>query len=55
MCGRFVQRYTWDEIQDSYEDDPARNLQAHYNVAPTDLVEVVRPAAAGGVELVSMR
>ncbi len=57
MCGRFVQRYTWDEVQDLYElpDGPARNLQAHYNVAPTDPVEVVRPAAAGGVELVSMR
>src|SRR3989442_14018908 len=57
MCGLFVQRYTWDEIQDLYElpEGPARNLQAHYNVAPTDPVEVVRPAAAGGVELVSMR
>ena len=57
MCGRFVQRYTWDDIQDLYElpDGPARNLQTHYNVAPTDPVEVVRPAAAGGVELVSMR
>ena len=38
MCGRFVQRYTWDEVQDLYElpDGPARNLQAHYNIAPTD-------------------
>jgi putative SOS response-associated peptidase YedK len=41
MCGRFVQRYTWDSIQDFYElpDGPARNLQAHYNIAPTDAVE----------------
>ncbi len=40
MCGRFVQRYTWDDIQDLYElpDGPARNLQAHYNVAPTDVI-----------------
>jgi putative SOS response-associated peptidase YedK len=39
MCGRFVQRYTWDDIQDLYDlpDGPARNLQAHYNVAPTDV------------------
>jgi hypothetical protein len=31
MCGRFVQRYTWDDIQDLYDlpDGPARNLQAH--------------------------
>src|SRR5258708_33131084 len=49
MCGRFVQRYTWDDIQDLYDlpDGPARNLQAHYNVTPTDPVEVVRPAANG--------
>ncbi len=57
MCGRFVQRYTWDDIQDLYElpAGPARNLQAHYNVAPTDPVEVVRPAANGTAELISMR
>jgi len=57
MCGRFVQRYTWDDIQDLYElpEGPARNLQAHYNVAPTDPVNVVKLAAGGTTELVSMR
>jgi len=57
MCGRFVQRYSWHEVQDLYElpDGPARNLQAHYNVAPTDPVEVVRQAPGGAPELVSMR
>jgi putative SOS response-associated peptidase YedK len=57
MCGRFVQRYTWDDVQGLYElpDGPVRNLQAHYNVAPTDSVSVVRPAAEGARELVSMR
>src|SRR5260370_40703264 len=57
MCGRFVQRYTWDDIQDLYElpDGPARNLQAHYNVAPTDHVNVVKLATGGATELVSMR
>jgi putative SOS response-associated peptidase YedK len=30
-------------------------LQAHYNIAPTNPVEVVRPAAGGATELVSMR
>ncbi len=49
MCGRFVQRYGWHEIQDLYElpAGPARNLQAHYNIAPTDPVEVVRLGADG--------
>jgi putative SOS response-associated peptidase YedK len=57
MCGRFVQRYTWDDIQDLYDlpDGPARNLQAHYNVAPTDPVDVVKLATGGTTELVSMR
>jgi putative SOS response-associated peptidase YedK len=57
MCGRFVQRYDWNEVQDLYElpDGPARNLQAHYNIAPTDPVEVVRLDADGATELVSTR
>ena len=57
MCGRFVQRYTWDEIQDLYElpNGPAPNLQAHYNVAPTDSVQVVRTTSEGVRELASMR
>jgi putative SOS response-associated peptidase YedK len=55
MC--FVRRYTWDDVQDLYElpDGPARNLQAHYNVAPTDPVNVVKLATGGATELVSMR
>jgi putative SOS response-associated peptidase YedK len=57
MCGRFVQRYGWHEVQDLYEfpAGPARNLQAHYNIAPTDPVEVVRLDADGTTEVVSMR
>jgi putative SOS response-associated peptidase YedK len=57
MCGRFVQRYTWDDIQDLYDlpGGPAPNLPAHYNIAPTDPVEVVRPDANGANELFSMR
>ena len=36
MCGRFTQRYTWREIHDLYGlTGDARNLQAHYNIAPT--------------------
>jgi putative SOS response-associated peptidase YedK len=57
MCGRFVQRYTWDDVQDvcGLPDGPAPNLQAHYNVAPTDPVSVVRLATDGAAELVSMQ
>ena len=56
MCGRFTQRYTWSEICDLYGlTGASRNLQAHYNIAPTDTVEVVRPSADGAPELVPMR
>jgi putative SOS response-associated peptidase YedK len=56
MCARFSQRYTWREIRDLYVlTGVARNLQAHYNIAPTDPVDVVRPAAGGANQLVSMR
>src|SRR5262249_52752784 len=54
--GRFTQRYTWREVHDLYGlTGAARNLQAHYNIAPTDTVEVLRPAADGANELVPMR
>jgi putative SOS response-associated peptidase YedK len=54
MCGRFTQRYTWDDIQDLYGlMGAARNLQAHYNIAPTDTI--VKPAADGANGLVPMR
>jgi putative SOS response-associated peptidase YedK len=36
MCGRFTQRYTWSEVlQFLRVFGPARNLQPHYNIAPT--------------------
>ena len=56
MCGRFTQRYSWREIHELYGlTGVARNLQPHYNIAPTDPVDVVRPAVGGTIELVSMR
>jgi len=55
MCGRFTQRYSWREIADLYGlTGAARNLQAHYNTAPTDTVNVVK-LAGGATELVPMR
>jgi len=43
MCGRFTQAYTWQELVALYRlTQPAVNLQAHYDIAPTDTVDVVR-------------
>jgi len=56
MRGRFSRWYTSREIHDFYDlTGAARNLQAHYNIAPTDTVNVVSPAPGGANELVSMR
>ena len=45
MCGRFVQNYTWREVNDLYDlTSAARNLRVHYNIAPTDTVGVARLA-----------
>ena len=57
MCGRCVQRYTWDDVEEPYEipDGPPRNLQTPYNIAPTDPVDVVRTTAEGTRELISIR
>ena len=55
MCGRFTQCYTWRDIQELYGLlGAARNLQAHYNLAPTDPIDVIVPAD-GANSLVSMR
>jgi putative SOS response-associated peptidase YedK len=56
MCGRFTQRYTWREIHDLYDlTGAARNLQAHYNIAPIKIVDVVKLADGDTTELVPMR
>ena len=57
MCGRFTQRYTWREVHDLYGlTGAARNLQARYDIAPTETVEVVMKHGGGGAtELVPMR
>jgi len=55
MCGRFTQAYTWHELVALYRlTQPAVNLQAHYNIAPTDTVDVVA-MRDGKVELAPMR
>jgi putative SOS response-associated peptidase YedK len=56
MCGRFTQHYTWAEVQEfmSVFGTP-RNLQPHYNIAPTMTVDVIRLGKDGTRELVPMR
>lgn len=55
MCGRFTQHYIWHDVEALYGlAGAARNLQPHYNIAPTDTVEAV-VAGNGGTQLVPMR
>ncbi|MGD9545138.1 MAG: SOS response-associated peptidase [Methylocystis sp.] len=55
MCGRFAQHLSWEELQRLADlIGQPRNLQPRYNVAPTTMIEVVRPTAAGNA-LAQMR
>jgi putative SOS response-associated peptidase YedK len=57
MCGRFTYKLTWDDVVRLYNlspEGPRRNLQAHYNICPTDPVDVVA-SDEGKRSLVSMR
>ena len=56
MCGRFTQSYSWSEVAQFLDIvGTPRNLQQHYNLSPTDAVEVVRLNADGKREMVPMR
>jgi len=56
MCGRFTQAYTWRELVALYRlTQPAVNLQARYNIAPTTTVDAVIPRGADRLKLVKMR
>ena len=56
MCGRFTQNYTWREIVALYQlTQPALNLQARYNIAPTTTIDAVIPRDGERLELVRMR
>ena len=55
MCGRFTQHLSWEELQRLADlIGQPRNLQPRYNVAPTTMIEVIKPTPAGH-ELVQMR
>jgi putative SOS response-associated peptidase YedK len=56
MCGRFTQRYTWQELVALYRlTVPASNLQPRYNIAPTTTNDVVIPRGGDRLELLPMR
>ena len=55
-CGRFTQHYTWDEVRTFLTVfGPPRNLQPHYNIAPTITVDTIRRGKDGRRELVPTR
>ena len=49
MCGRYTQNATWDELVAYFDLLPmqAPNLQARYNIAPTQDAPVVRLGKSG--------
>lgn len=56
MCGRFTNRYSWRELHDLYRlTDHRPNFPPRYNIAPTQLVPVVRCRDGGQRELVLLR
>ena len=55
MCGRFTQHLSWAEIRRLADlVGQPRNLAPRYNLAPTDMIEVIR-AGRAGFELTPMR
>jgi SOS response associated peptidase (SRAP) len=51
MCGRYTHKLTWAEIVKLYQltlpDQEPAGFKASYNVAPTDVMPVIRPAGNG--------
>jgi putative SOS response-associated peptidase YedK len=55
MCGRFTQKYNWEEPQRLYRlTQPARNVRPQYNICPTGPIDVIIPGD-GGLLSVPMR
>ena len=57
MCGRFMNKLTWDEIVRLYRltmNSPPHNLPPGYNICPTDPVDVVTERE-GSRDFVRMR
>jgi putative SOS response-associated peptidase YedK len=63
MCGRFTNRLTWRQLRELYGvtepeiglDEAEPELPPRYNIAPTQVVPVVRAGRRGGRELALLR
>ena len=57
MCGRFTAKLTWQQIHDLYNITPQAEpeLAPRYNVAPTQMIPVVRLDKDGQRELAMLR
>lgn len=56
MCGRYTQIASWSELAGYFRLlGPPQNVQARYNIAPTQEAPVVRLDVLGERELVNMR
>jgi putative SOS response-associated peptidase YedK len=51
MCGRYTYKLTWEQIVTLYRltlpEEPPERLKPSYNVAPTDVMPIIRPAGNG--------
>jgi hypothetical protein len=51
MCGRYTHKLTWAEIVKLYQltlpDEEPPGFKASYNVAPSDVMAIIRPAGNG--------
>jgi putative SOS response-associated peptidase YedK len=55
MCGRFTQKYTWQELAELYRlNQTPQNIRPAYNVCPTDPISVIIPGG-NGLFLMPMR
>jgi putative SOS response-associated peptidase YedK len=55
MCGRFTQKYTWQELAELYRPNQTpQNIRPAYNVCPTDPISVIIPGG-NGLFLMPMR
>src|SRR5262249_30138263 len=44
MCGRFTQKFTWQEVAGAYGlNQTPRNIRPTYNVCPTDPISIIIP------------